>query len=140
MKTLQLPLVALSLLLAVPAYAATPSTAKYEGSCAFDLASGKKTPTDCSVAWEDPSTHDTYCFTTDAHRTEFGKNAQVNIAKADAEYAKAKGLSAANDALADSQKKIADATEKANEASKQAQNAISAAQGLGQVPPSAVSH
>jgi YHS domain-containing protein len=72
-----------SLLFAFAA-AAFAGTGEYDDLCAMGLALGKKIPTDCSVS--ETINGKTYCFGNETAKTIFMKNAEENLAKAEAAY------------------------------------------------------
>ena len=90
---------ALALGIASSASAATPTEAQYGGHCALGLTMGKTVQTDCAISWTEPTSHKMYCFSTEQAKTDWAKNTQVNIAKADAEFTKHNALNAAGKAI-----------------------------------------
>ncbi|MGC2408595.1 MAG: hypothetical protein WA441_00905 [Methyloceanibacter sp.] len=85
---------------ATPAAAATPASAKgeFDNSCTMGLAEGQTVKTDCSVNWAAPDGK-VYCFSREASKETFLKNADENIQKAK-EFYLAKDLAKDNAAAA----------------------------------------
>lgn len=82
-KTWLKPAIASALALGL-ASAAFAATGEFDDMCAMGLATGKQVKTDCSVSEEIGGK--TYCFGNEAARTEFMKDPQANIAKAQSAY------------------------------------------------------
>jgi YHS domain-containing protein len=61
---------------------------EYDNMCAMGLALGKEISTDCSISGEIGGK--TYCFGSEQAKTEFMKDPDGNLAKAQANYSKAK--------------------------------------------------
>lgn len=66
------------------ATAALAATGEFDDMCAMGLATGKAVKTDCSVS--ESIGGKTYCFGNETARTEFMKDPQGNIAKAQSAY------------------------------------------------------
>jgi YHS domain-containing protein len=64
--------------------AAFAGAGEYDNLCAMGLAIGKRIPTDCSVS--ETINGKTYCFGNETAKTIFMKNAEENLAKAEAAY------------------------------------------------------
>lgn len=79
-------LAALALGLATAGLAAT---GEFDDMCAMGLAKGMESKTDCEIN----ATHEgkTYCFGNEAAKTEFMKNPEENIAKAEKAYQEQSG-------------------------------------------------
>ncbi|MGI8724528.1 MAG: hypothetical protein ACR2J1_04035 [Methyloceanibacter sp.] len=77
---------AFSLALAASAFAAS---GEYDNMCTQGLAMGKMMETDCSINGDFGGK--TYCFGSDDAKTEFMKDPEGNLAKAQATYSKQKG-------------------------------------------------
>jgi YHS domain-containing protein len=82
-KTWLKPVVAGALALGL-ATAAFAATGEFDNLCAQGLATGQKIETDCSVNAQIGGK--TYCFGSEAARTEFMKDPEGNLAKAESAY------------------------------------------------------
>lgn len=87
---------AVTLLAAGTAFAAdtaTPGTVhgEFGNQCAYGLTMGKQVMTDCKINWQDPTTHKTYCFSSEEAKTNWAKDVKSNIAKADTTFGKVAG-------------------------------------------------
>lgn len=72
------------------AEAAVPAGAKYEGACAYHVATtGEVVPTECKVTWTDPKEKATYCFATEEMKKKFAESPEKFEQMADANFAKA---------------------------------------------------
>jgi YHS domain-containing protein len=69
--------------------AALAVTGEYDNMCTMGLAMGKDIKTDCSINGQIGGK--TYCFGSEAAKTEFMKAPEANLAKAQAYYSKKKG-------------------------------------------------
>ena len=60
---------------------------EYDNMCAMGLAMGKEISTDCSISGEIGGK--TYCFGSEQAKTDFMKDPEGNLAKAQSNYSKA---------------------------------------------------
>ena len=69
--------------LSAPLLAGNKDSAEFDGSCAWGLAEyGAIVPTDCSINWIDPTTHKTYCFSSEKSKKLFLQNPDENEQRA----------------------------------------------------------
>lgn len=94
---------------AANAFAATHDkvNGQYGNHCAMGLVKGLQVATDCSINWTDTTTNKTYCFSSEAMKTEWAANTKHFITAADASYsgmmAKHDAMNAANNAMKSAQ-------------------------------------
>jgi YHS domain-containing protein len=69
--------------------AAFAASGEYDNMCAMGLAMGKDVATDCSISGQIGGK--TYCFGSETAKTEFMKDPEGNLAKAQAYYSSKKG-------------------------------------------------
>ena len=69
--------------------AAFAGSGEYSNMCAMGLAMGKEIATDCSISGQIGGK--TYCFGSDTAKTDFMKDPDANLAKAQAYYSSKKG-------------------------------------------------
>ncbi len=100
---------------AVNAMAISKTSGEYGNHCAMGLVKGLQVATDCSINWTDTSTHKTYCFSSEAMKSEWAANTKHFITAADGAYA---GITAKNKAM-----------DSASHAMKSAQDQMNAASG-----------
>lgn len=96
MKKLLLSVLAISAFGVAVAASANPTTTttttttatagEFGGNCTMGLALGKEVKTDCKITWTDDATHKTYCFSSDAMKNDFAKDAKGNLTKAEEHY------------------------------------------------------
>lgn len=75
---------AFAALLSWSSHAAAQTEPEFEGHCAMSAALGNKLPTDCSVVWISPKSNRLYCFSSEAARNAFVRNASGNEDRAQA--------------------------------------------------------
>ncbi|MEG6509108.1 hypothetical protein V6C03_08995 [Methyloligella sp. 2.7D] len=88
MKTFTLTGAATGLFFLVSTTLALGATGQYDNLCAMGLATGQEIQTDCSINADIGGKM--YCFGSKAAKTEFMKDPEGNLAKADATYSKMK--------------------------------------------------
>lgn len=69
--------------------AAFAAGGEYDNMCAMGLAMGKEVATDCSISGQIGGK--TYCFGSETAKTDFMKDPEGNLAKAQAYYSSKKG-------------------------------------------------
>jgi hypothetical protein len=75
---------AFAAVLAWSTHAAAQTEPEFHGNCAMSAALGNKLPTDCSVVWISPKSNRLYCFSSEAAKTAFLRNATRNEESAQA--------------------------------------------------------